>query len=222
MKPSIKWAYLGRVAYPSGLSHQRRLWKEVQKRETEKRGFLVLLEHPPIVTIGRFGSTENLLASQEEFKEQGVDIRRVERGGDITFHGPGQLVGYPILRLSDFNLVVKSYIYSLEETLIDLLSLFRIKGHIVHGYPGVWADEEKIAAIGVRIREGITMHGFALNVSTDLKYFSLIVPCGIQNKGVTSMEKILGRRINLEETGRIFAQKFGERLGVNMEERESL
>ena len=210
----IKWIYLERVDYSKGLSSQREIHKRVSSGEY--KGFLLLVEHKPVVTIGRFGDRNNILLSEEEMKSHGVEIWKIERGGDVTFHGPGQLVGYPIISLRDFKLGVKSYVYLLEETLIGVLRKFGIRGERIRDHTGVWIDREKIAAIGVYVKNGITMHGFALNVNTDLNYFSFIVPCGISNMGVTSMKRILDEEIPLEEVAVAFAEEFGNRFQINM------
>lgn len=209
---SVKWIYLEQVDYSKGLSSQREIHKMVSSGEY--KGFLLLVEHKPVITIGRFGDENNVLLSEEEIKRRGVEIWRIERGGDVTFHGPGQLVGYPIINLRDFNLRIKSYVYLLEETLIVVLGKFGIIGERIKDHTGVWVGREKIAAIGVCVKNGITMHGFALNVNTDLNYFSFIVPCGISNMGVTSMKEILSREIPLEEVAVAFVEEFGKRFQI--------
>lgn len=210
----VKWIYLERVDYFKGLSSQREIHKRVSSGLY--RGFLLLVEHMPVVTIGRFGDENNVLLSGEEMKRRGVEVWRVERGGDVTFHGPGQLVGYPILNLRDFKLGVKSYIYLIEETLIGVIRKFGIRGERIKDHTGVWVGREKIAAIGVYVKNGITMHGFALNVNIDLNYFSFIIPCGISNMGITSMKKILGSEITVEEVALSFSEEFGNRFQINM------
>ncbi|MER3446448.1 MAG: octanoyltransferase [Candidatus Dadabacteria bacterium] len=210
----VNWIYLERVDYSKGLSYQMEIHKRVSLGKY--KGFLLLVEHNPVVTIGRFGDESNILISKEDMKRRGVEIWRIERGGDVTFHGPGQLVGYPIINLRDFKLGVKSYIHLLEETLIGVIDRFGIRGERIKDHTGVWIGKEKIAAIGVYVKNGITMHGFALNVNTDLKYFSFIIPCGISNMGVTSMKEILGMEIPLEKVAVAFAEEFGERFQTNM------
>jgi lipoyl(octanoyl) transferase len=211
---SVKWIYLEQVDYSKGLYSQREIHKMVSSGKY--KGFLLLVEHKPVITIGRFGDENNVLLSKEEMRRYGVEIWRIERGGDVTFHGPGQLVGYPIINLRDFNLGVKSYIYLLEETLILVLGKFGIIGERIKDHTGVWVGREKIAAIGVCVKNGITMHGFALNVNTNLNYFSFIIPCGISNMGVTSMKEILGREIPLEEVAVAFVEEFGKRFQIDM------
>ncbi|GIW48228.1 MAG: octanoyltransferase [Deltaproteobacteria bacterium] len=195
----IRWEYKERVDYLVSLNTQRKLHREVVLGDFNGRGFLLLVEHTPVITVGRFGNQGNILASKEEIEKKGVRVYRIERGGDVTYHGPGQLVGYPIINLRDFGLGVKTYVYLLEKTIMDALKDFGIEGYIVEEYPGVWVGDEKIAAIGIYVRNWVTMHGFALNVNTDLEHFSFIVPCGIPDKGVTSMKKILGKEIPLRD-----------------------
>lgn len=162
---------------------------------------LLLLEHPPIITLGvrSRGSSPHVRAAPEELAAAGVMLRETGRGGDVTFHGPGQLVGYPILDLRPDRCDVHQYVRDLEAALMGALREFGIDSRRIQGHSGVWTgpegQEEKIAAIGVRISRWITSHGFALNVSVDLEYFRFIVPCGIADRGVTSMEKVLGRPV---------------------------
>lgn len=210
----VKWIYLERVDYSEGLSSQREIHKRVSSGEYN--GLLLLVEHKPVVTIGRFGDENNILLSEPEMKRRGLEVWRIERGGDVTFHGPGQLVGYPIINLRDFNLGVKSYIYLLEETLIGVIGEFGIRGERIKDHTGVWVNGEKIASIGVCVKNGVTMHGLALNVNTDLNYFSFIIPCGISNMGVTSMKKILDTEVLLEEVAVAFAREFGRMFQINM------
>ncbi len=194
---------LGRVDYQAGLDLQAAL---VEDRRAGRIGdTLLLLEHPPVITLGvktRLGS-KHIIASDEELTRQRVTVHETGRGGDVTYHGPGQLVGYPILDLKPDRCDVHKYVRDLEEVLILALRGFGIEGGRVKGLSGVWVgpegQERKIAAIGVRISRWITSHGFALNVATDLRHFQLIVPCGIADKGVTSVEEGLGRRVPLAE-----------------------
>jgi lipoyl(octanoyl) transferase len=156
----------------------------------------ILLEHPHVITLGRGFHKENLLFTKEWLEQKGIAVEESGRGGDVTYHGPGQVVGYPILDISnqpDLHL----YLRNLEQLLMDSLAEFGIEAHRRQGMTGAWVGEEKIGAIGVRVSRWITTHGFALNVSTDLKYFEFIVPCGIRTYGVTSMEKVLSREIDL-------------------------
>jgi len=155
---------------------------------------LILVEHPPVVTLGRSSKDANLLANPEQLKARGVEIFEVERGGDVTFHGPGQLVGYPIVDLKRHKQDLHWYLRQVEETLIRALGTFDIAGKRVEKYTGVWVGNRKIASIGVHARDWVTWHGFALNVSTELSYFDLIVPCGIPEVVMTSVERELLER----------------------------
>jgi lipoyl(octanoyl) transferase len=169
------------------------------------QNYLLFVEHPPVFTLGKNGDIGNVLLSEERLKQMGIEFYRTNRGGDITFHGRQQIVGYPILDLEKFDTDIGHYLRNLEETVILTLAEYGIKAGRSKGETGVWLDpdvkgsERKICAIGVRCSRWITMHGFAFNVNTDLNYFNLIIPCGIQNKQVTSLEKELGREINIEE-----------------------
>ena len=161
---------------------------------------LLLLEHPPVVTITRKKTSRNILAPLEQLRDEGISLYKTNRGGDITYHGPGQLVGYPILDLKNHGKDLHRYVHNLEEILINLLKDYGVEGHRESGYPGVWVKDEKIAAIGIAVKKGwISMHGFSLNVDPCLDHFSLIVPCGIKDKGVTSLRKVLGRTVDKQQ-----------------------
>ncbi len=180
---------LGLVEYDDALATQQHL---VQACREDGAARLLLLEHPPTYTLGARGDTGNLLADEERLQQIGATVRRTDRGGDITYHGPGQLVGYPVLDLHQWHEGPRWYVCSLEQVLIETLAEFGIAGLREQGCPGVWAGDSKIAAIGVRISRGVTSHGFALNVDPDLAYFSHIVPCGLPGVTVTSMARELG------------------------------
>lgn len=191
----------GLVEYGEMLARQRGLFSEMVLRKKEgkslAREYLLLVEHPPVITLGRHADKENLLLPEEELRERGVEVFRIERGGDVTFHGPGQLVAYPLIDLEAHHLGVKDYVDLLEETVIRTLDVYGIKGERVKGASGVWIEagspfERKICALGVKCSRFVTMHGLALNVSTDLSGFGMINPCGFIDKGVTSMERELG------------------------------
>ena len=195
---------LGRVGYGRALELQQ------EAAADRKQGLipdqLLLLEHPHVITLGRNGHMENLLASGEVLSRGGIQFHPSDRGGDITYHGPGQLVGYPIMDLRDWKRDVGAYVRGLEQAVIDTLAEFGIQAGRVQGCTGVWVDQAKIAAIGVHISRWVTSHGFALNVNTDLSYFQYIVPCGL-TKPVTSMAQ-LGVRAPLNEVARTFATHF--------------
>lgn len=178
---------------------------QTQGSELTTEHYLLFVEHPPVYTLGKSGSIENVLMSEEQLEQNGIQFFRTNRGGDITFHGEQQIVGYPILDLEKFYTDIGKYLRNLEEVIIETLADFGLQGARSKGETGVWLDpdipgkERKICAMGVRTSRWITMHGFAFNVNTDLTYFNNIIPCGIQNKQVTSLEKELGRKIDFEE-----------------------
>jgi lipoyl(octanoyl) transferase len=173
--------------------------------ELETQNYLLFVEHPPVFTLGKSGNINNVLLSEERLNEKGIEFFRTNRGGDITFHGPQQIVGYPILDLEKFDTDIGHYLRNLEEVIILTLADCGIDSGRSTGETGVWIDpevtgrERKICAIGVRCSRWITMHGFAFNVNTDLSYFNHIIPCGIQNKQVTSLQKELGRKVDMQE-----------------------
>lgn len=180
---------------------------------------LLLLEHPPTYTLGRRAVEDHLLVSREELSRQGVEIHRVDRGGDITFHGPGQLVGYPVIHLANRAGGAGRYLRDLEEVLIRALAPFGVPAGRLPGFTGVWTEGGKIAAIGVKINaDRVTEHGFALNLETDLRYFDQIVPCGIRGKAVTSLSRELGVRVSVEEAARTVSAAFGDVFAMSMEE----
>jgi len=198
--------FLGSVEYLRALDMQ------MQVCQAKKQGFeedvLLLLEHPPTITVGRNGNWSHLLASDHELSSRGVGRFEVDRGGDITFHGPGQLVGYPILQLAREERDVRRYMRDLEEALIRLLAGYGIIAARQEGLTGVWTSHGKIAALGVHISRWITRHGFALNISTDLSCFDWIVPCGVSGRGVASMSSILGLQVELREVADKFVCEF--------------
>jgi lipoyl(octanoyl) transferase len=167
--------------------------------------YLLFVEHPPVYTLGKNGSEDNILISDQQLKINGIEFYHINRGGDITFHGPEQLVGYPILDLDKFRTDIGWYLRSLEEVIILTMVEYGLTGERSKGETGVWIEpgvkgrERKICAMGIKCSRWITMHGFALNVNTDLSYFNNIIPCGIQNKQVTSLEKELGRKVSMDE-----------------------
>jgi lipoyl(octanoyl) transferase len=170
---------------------------------------LLLLEHPHVFTLGRNAKASNILIPEEVLKGRSIEVHHVGRGGDVTYHGPGQLVGYPIINLKPDRCDVHRYVRDIEEVLIRTVADFGLKGSRIAGLTGVWVGDRKIAAIGVRIARWITSHGFALNVNTDLSYFRMIVPCGIADRGVTSLAEMLGRQLDLKQVARAVARHFG-------------
>lgn len=199
---------LGRTAYNSTWELQKSL---AGLRREEKIGDVLLLtEHSHVYTFGKGGDCNHLLASPEDLKLAGAEVFYVERGGDVTYHGPGQIVGYPILDLHGYYLDLHRYLRDLEEVLIRTLHEYGIEGSRDAEYTGVWVADEKIGAIGVNASRWVTMHGFALNVNTDLAYFDHIIPCGIFHKGVTSLQRLLGKDINLDDVCEKVIHHFGE------------
>jgi lipoyl(octanoyl) transferase len=195
---------LGRLDYARAFQMQMEL--VAQRKHGDIPDHLLLLEHPHVITLGRNGHLENLLASEEVLSRSGIQFHPTDRGGDITYHGPGQLVGYPIMDLREWKRDVGAYVRSVEQVLIDTLADFGISADRIKGCTGVWVNQAKIAAIGVHISRWVTSHGFALNVNTDMSYFQYIVPCGL-TKPVTSMAQ-LGIKTNLEEVSERLAEHF--------------
>ncbi|HSB09237.1 MAG TPA: lipoyl(octanoyl) transferase LipB [Blastocatellia bacterium] len=202
--------WLGLVPYEEGLELQERAVEQLRSGGTEQ---LLLLEHPHVFTLGRGADGSNILADQQQLETRSVEVHETGRGGDVTYHGPGQLVGYPIINLKPDRCDVHRYVRDLEEVLIRTIADFGVTGTRIAGLTGVWVGDEKIAAIGVRIARWITSHGFALNVNTDLDYFRMIVPCGISEKGVTSLSRLLGRKIELVDVAQTVATQFAQIFG---------
>ena len=218
------------VEYGAAWELQRRL--AAARKVGAVPDVLLLCEHPHVITLGRNGKLANLRASDHVLRQMGVSFFETDRGGDITYHGPGQLVGYPILNLAEIRRDVAWYMRSLEEAMISATSEFGIASRRVPGRTGVWVDvpdgsrgnlagdtaggEEKLAAIGVHLSRWVTSHGFAYNVSTDLRYFDLIVPCGIADKRATSLEKILGRRTEMKEVAPRIVAHVGDIFGLEL------
>ena len=193
MQSSMNILDLGRMSYNSAWDIQKEYHKKVVSGKEPDT--LIIVEHEPVYTLGKSANDNHLLQSASEE----IQVFRIERGGDITFHGPGQIVVYPILDLNRFVKSVSWYMRTLEKIIIDTLSDFEIKAGLKDGLTGVWVGDEKIGAQGVRISRWVTMHGLALNVNTDLRYFDGIIPCGIFDYGVTSMEKLMGRKQDINK-----------------------
>lgn len=210
---------LGLKDYKQCWDYQETLHRQVVqdklagKKSSELNRFL-LVEHPHVYTLGKSGDEHNLLVNGDFLRKIDAVYYKINRGGDITYHGPGQLVGYPIMDLEKYRLGVKEFIFKMEQAIIQTIAEYGLKGSLKEGATGVWLDAEepalsrKICAIGVRISRYVSMHGFALNVNTDLRYFSYINPCGFLTYGVTSIEKELGRKIDLQEVKEIVKSKF--------------
>jgi len=210
---TIQLIELGLKSYQKALAVQEKLFNQTiaikranrnQQQQTQTENYLLWVEHTPVITLGKSGKSEHLLLDENQLKKKGIEYYPTNRGGDITFHGPGQLVGYPILDLDNFFTDIHKYLRFLEEAIILTLEEYGLKGARSDGETGVWLDvgtpfARKICAMGVKASRWVTMHGFALNINTDLSYFEYIVPCGIQGKAVTSLEKELGRNVPFEE-----------------------
>ncbi|MDR0232234.1 MAG: lipoyl(octanoyl) transferase LipB [Dysgonamonadaceae bacterium] len=199
----IDW---GIIPYSTAYEKQKELFEQALNAKSNNQkvnNTLIFCEHPHVITVGKNGKFSNLLYSENILKDKGVSLFHINRGGDVTYHGPGQLVVYPIFNLESFQLGLKSYIHLLEEVIIRLLAGYGIKSERLEGASGVWLDTDnpqkarKICAIGVKTSRYVTMHGLALNINTDLNYFRLINPCGFIDKGVTSMQIELGKEIDL-------------------------
>lgn len=214
---------LGTIEYQKAWDYQEELFQEIVElkqanRTTENQvltpNYLLFCEHPHVYTLGKSGKDANLLINEDFLKAKGASLFRINRGGDITYHGPGQVVGYPILDLDNFGLSIKSYIHSLEEVIIQSLRYFGINSTRSEGATGVWIDAaddakaRKICAMGVRTSHWVSMHGFALNINTDLSYFEYIVPCGIVGKKVTSLSHELGYQVPLEDVYQVLQNAF--------------
>lgn len=201
--------YLGRFSYADALTLQQSL-HDARKRN-EAPDTLLLLEHPHVITLGRGANRANILANEQLRAEKSVELFETGRGGDVTYHGPGQLVGYPIISLAPDRQDVRRYVRDIQEVLVRTAWDFGVEAEPRGGeYVGVWVGDEKLAAIGIRISRWVTMHGFAFNVTTNLDYFNLIVPCGIPDHGVTSLAKILNRKIELEAVAEAVRKHFGD------------
>ncbi len=210
-----------------GLTPYLPMWERQQAlaaaREQQQIGdLLVLLEHPHVYTNGRNGRREHLLVDEATLARLGARYLEVDRGGDLTYHGPGQLVGYAIIDLDDAGLGVRPYVRRLEQVLLRTAAHFGVKATTAPGYTGVWVGDEKLAAIGVRVRRGVSYHGFALNVDPDLSYFGSIVPCGIPDRGVTSFARLLGHHVAVAEVASICADTFAEVFGLDLRWRSRL
>lgn len=205
---------LGLVDYAAGLDLQKQAI--LDRKAGAIPDTLFLLEHPHVYTLGRNARPENLLITAEWLKKIGATSYQTDRGGDVTYHGPGQLVGYPILDLTRHRRDIAWYMRSLEEVFILVAADFGVQARRIAGLTGAWVEDDKLVAMGVHISRWVTSHGFAFNVNTDLRYFEWIVPCGIRDKGVTSLEKLLGRRIEMAKVTERVVKRWGEVFNVEM------
>jgi len=193
---------------------QKTLFNEVTERRD--KNYLIITEHYPVITIGKSGTISNLLVNPDSLISKGIDIIQTDRGGDITFHGPGQIIGYPILNLLKFRQDIYWYLRQLEQVIINTLEIFEIEAKRQDGLTGIWINDRKICAIGVKITRWVTMHGFALNVTTNLDYFKYIIPCGISDKGVTSISEIVGNIIDIKDVTMNLIKNFAKQFNVEI------
>ena len=216
---------LGIISYAKAWDLQKELFNEVWANKKENRKdaaqHLLFCEHPHVYTIGKSGKDTNLLVNEDQLKNYGAELFHIDRGGDITYHGPGQLVAYPIFDLQNMRLGVKNYVHQLEEVVIKTLEHYQITATRLEGATGVWLDAQtpqarKICAIGVKASHFITMHGFAFNIHTDLNYFNYINPCGFTDKGVTSLAKELNQELDMHEVKSIVLENFKSIFDLNI------
>jgi lipoyl(octanoyl) transferase len=233
VKQQVSFRDLGLIDYKECWDYQEKLFQEIVAQKTENRNLsishqksttshLLFCEHPHVYTLGKSGDEKNLLLNESQLKTKKATYYKINRGGDITYHGPGQIVGYPIIDLDNFFTDIHKYLRCLEETIILTLKEYGIESGRVEGLTGVWLDwanplkARKICAMGVRASRWVTMHGFAFNVNSDLSYFNNIIPCGIQDKAVTSMNKELGRELNMDEVKQKVKQNFARVFVCNL------
>jgi lipoyl(octanoyl) transferase len=229
-----RYINLGLIDYQDAWNYQTSLFEKVLGVKSENRSlpenqqhltenFLLFCQHPHVYTLGKSGKEDNLLVKTDELKGIGATYYHINRGGDITYHGPGQIVGYPIIDLENFFTDIHRYMRFLEEAVIQTIAEFGVSAGRIPGLTGVWINHDngkparKICALGVKTSRWVTMHGFALNVNTDLNYFSHIVPCGISDKEVTSLQKELGNEVELKEVEEILKDKIARMFGMNLE-----
>lgn len=230
---NVAFRDLGLIDYKACWDYQEELFQQVvavklsnrdipQQDQQQTQSTLLFCEHPHVYTLGKSGHESNLLVDEEGLRQINATYYKINRGGDITYHGPGQLVGYPILDLDNFFTDIHLYLRKLEEVIISVMAEYGLKGDRYPGYTGVWLDPQdderarKICAMGVRASRWVTMHGWAFNVNTNLDYFSKIVPCGIDDKAVTSMQQELGREVNMEEVKKLTAHYFEQEFGCKL------
>ncbi len=227
MQKGVEIRDLGRMAYGECWELQRSLFDALCRAKAEKRigeddpiGTILLVEHNPVYTLGKSGNAQNMLLGEEYLKGLGAEFYHIDRGGDITFHGPGQLVCYPIIDIDAIGLGIRRYIDVLEESVIELAAEYGIEAHRSEGASGVWITEcgrlTKLCAIGVRASHGVTMHGLAMNVSTDLQWFHNINPCGFTDRGVCSLTTLTGREVTMEEAKPKFINYLTKNLNVKI------
>ena len=232
MRVECKW--VGRMPYKECWEYQQRLFDELLAKQgdgSDMVGTIIFVEHPAVYTLGKSGKMSNMLIDEERLKALGAEFYHIDRGGDITFHGEGQVVCYPILDLEKLGIGLRRYIEILEESIIEAVAEYGIEGRRLEGATGVWLSDEaegadgekvqrnwrKICAIGVKASRFVTMHGLALNASTDLKWFTMINPCGFVDKGVTSISKELGREVSFDDASKVLCEKLLKNFGLTRE-----
>lgn len=206
--------FLGKCEYEKALDIQ---YKILEQRQNGAIGdTLIIVEHPPVLTLGRHAVESNVVVSEKFLSDQGISLYKTNRGGDVTYHGDGQIVGYPIVNLREKGMGIRDFVNKMEDAFINLLKdKFNIKASKNFEHTGVWIENEKILAIGLAVKKGVTMHGFAFNVNTNLEHFKLIVPCGIMDKGVTSIEKIMGEAVSFGNTSKLAIEYLYKALGYS-------
>ena len=215
IKPQASAAWLGLVSYPEAWDIQLRMHKEVA--EGRRPDTLLLLEHPHVYTLGRRGRERDILIDAPALQKLGVEVHHTDRGGEVTYHGPGQLVGYPILNLRRWGGGPLKYVRALERALIETLARFGTRAESEGRPTGVWVDDRKIAAIGVKVSRRVTTHGFALNVCPDLSYFNHIVPCGMPQSRPTSLTRELSRNVSVTEVTPVLVERFSDVFGLHVD-----
>jgi lipoyl(octanoyl) transferase len=226
MPYQLAWDYQ-ETLFSNIITQKQEMLRLTGKHELTTDNYLLIVEHPHVFTLGKSGSEDNLLVNYLQLQAKNAEFIHTNRGGDITYHGPGQIVGYPILNLDYFASGIRAYIQKLEEAIILCLKYYGIEGYRLEGATGVWLDPQvagkarKICAIGVRVSRGVSMHGFAFNVNTDLSYFSLINPCGFTDKKVTSLQAELGRRMDMIEVKKILKDKIADVFEMEFKNLES-
>ena len=221
---------IGKSSFSDAWEYQEDIFKKIidqkiknrsNENKMETNNFLIITEHDPVYTIGKSGNISNLLLNDDEMKTQGIEFYKINRGGDITYHGPGQIMGYPIIDLDNFFTDINLYLRKLEEVLINTLKSYVLEGFTIKGETGVWVKDnnglsKKVCAFGIRASRWVTMHGFSFNVNPELNYFKNIIPCGITDKGVTSVSELKNRNIEMNEIKQILYKNFAESFSAKL------
>ena len=221
---------IGKSSFSDAWEYQEDIFKKIidqkiknrsNENKMESNNFLIITEHDPVYTIGKSGDISNLLLNDDEMKTQGIEFYKINRGGDITYHGPGQIMGYPIIDLDNFFTDINLYLRKLEEVIINTLKSYDLEGFTIKGETGVWVKDnnglsKKVCAFGIRASRWVTMHGFSFNVNPELNYFKNIIPCGITDKGVTSVSELKNRNIEMNEIKQILYKNFAESFSAKL------